>query len=91
MTGCSNRSDIIKDVDRLIKGRLPSSMRGIILTEDLPLLGEGLGLDSVGFVELFLMLEDYFGIRFPADLIEKGPLTVGSIIDHIYKARGPCT
>ena len=87
MTGWNNRSEIVKEVDRLIKSRLSSSLTGVKLTEDLSLLGEDLGLDSVGIVELFLVLEDYFGIPFQADLIEKGPLTVGRVIDHIYDAR----
>lgn len=82
-----NRLKIIKDVDRLIKGRLPSSLRGIELKEDVCLLDEGLGLDSVGLIELFLVLEEYFKVPFPVELIEKDPLTVGGVIDHICKAK----
>jgi acyl carrier protein len=81
-----NRSKIAGDVDRLIKSRLPSCTRGIEITEDMPLLGEGVGFDSVGLVELFLKLEEYFGIPFPVDLIEKEPLTVGVIIDHAFNS-----
>lgn len=87
MTKLSKRTEIITDVDRLIKGRLPSSLRGIELTEDLCLLDEGLGLDSVALIELFLVLEDYFNVPFPVELIEKDPLTVGGIIDHIYNTK----
>jgi acyl carrier protein len=90
-TEWSNRSEIIKDVDRIIKGQLPSSLSGIELTEEISLLNEGLGLDSIGIVELFLILEDYFGVPFTVDLIEKGPLTVGSVIDHIYNEKGRCS
>ncbi len=83
-----NRSEIAGDVDRIIKSRLPLYMGGTELTEDMPLLGEGVGLDSVGLVELFLKLEDYFGIPFPVDLLEKEPLTVGVIIDHAFNSPG---
>lgn len=87
MMELNNRSEIIKDVDRLIKGRLPSSLKGVELTEDASLLDECLGLDSVGLIELFLVLEDYFNVPFPVDLLENDPLTVGGIIDHIYNAK----
>jgi acyl carrier protein len=88
MAEAKNRSEVASDVDRVIKSRLPLYMRGIEITEDMPLLGEGLGLDSVGLVELFLKLEEYFGIPFPVELIEKEPLTVGVIIDHAFNALG---
>ncbi|MBN1627204.1 MAG: hypothetical protein JW944_11825 [Deltaproteobacteria bacterium] len=91
MAGLKNRSEIVNDVDRLIKGRLPSSLRGIELTEDICLLDEGLGLDSVALIELFLVLEDYFHVPFPVELMEKDPLTVGGIVDHICSIKNGLT
>jgi acyl carrier protein len=88
MSKVKNRAEIARDVDRLIRSRLPSSLRGITLTEGMSLLDEGLGLDSIALVELFLKLEDYFGISITADLIDKGPLTAGGIIDHIFNCLG---
>ena len=82
------RSEICKDVISIIRNRLPSSLNGVELTEDVSLFNEGLGLDSVAIVELFLILEEYFNVPFTVDLIEEGPLTFGSIADHICRAKG---
>ncbi len=87
MAELKNRPEIVKDVERLIKGRLPSSLKGIELTEDICLLDEGLGLDSVALIELFLALEDYFNVSFPVELMEKDPLTIGGVIDHICNTK----
>ena len=56
------------------------SREGGPLPDDLPLGPAGLGLDSVGIVELLLACEDAFGTRFDATFLERGPLTVGGLV-----------
>ncbi len=56
------------------------SREGDPLPNDLPLGPAGLGLDSVGIVELLLACEEAFGTRFDATLLERGPLTVGGLV-----------
>ena len=66
----------------------PGRFEGRELEEQLPLGEEGLGLDSIGIVELLLECEDRVGR--PAsraeELIEGGPITVGQLIDHLLDA-----
>lgn len=49
------------------------------LTLDAPL--EGLGIDSLGTVELLWLIEDAFKIKLPPDPVPL--LTVGDVVDYI--------
>jgi cytochrome P450/acyl carrier protein len=54
--------------------------------DEMPLGADGLGLDSVGVVELLLECETAFGVRLPADLAEAGGLTVGRLVAVVGQA-----
>jgi acyl carrier protein len=77
------QSEVMKGIIQLIKKRLPSSLQENTLHNDLSLLSDGLGLDSVGVVELFCDLEEYYNIPFPPELIEDMPLTIGKLVNHV--------
>ena len=52
-----------------------------------PLGSDGLGLDSLGAVELLAGLEGSLNIRFPDEFWSRGPRTVGDVVDFIAAAR----
>lgn len=55
------------------------------LQDELPLGPLGLGLDSVGIVELLLACEERFEFPFPPTLFDAGGLTVGRLIEHVRR------
>jgi acyl carrier protein len=79
--------DVGMEIRRLIKRHAVSSWEMSDLPDDLPLVDSGLGLDSVGVVELLVACEERFRIPFPADVLEGTPLTVGKLIDHVCQNR----
>ena len=55
---------------------------------DAPLFGEGLGLDSIDALELIVMLEKNYGIKFANPSEDKTILTsVATIAEYIRKMR----
>ena len=55
---------------------------------DAPLFGEGLGLDSIDALELIVMLEKNYGIKFANPSEGKAILTsVATIAEYIRKMR----
>lgn len=57
--------------------------------DDLPLFGEGLGLDSVDALELAMGLEEAFEVRLPDDAQARSVFrTVSSLAAWISAARG---
>jgi cytochrome P450/acyl carrier protein len=63
-----------------------SAPAGAALADDMLLGAEGVGLDSVGVVELLLDCETTFGVRLPPDLADSGALTVGGLVALVRKA-----
>jgi acyl carrier protein len=67
--------------------RLPIQPQDI--ADDLPLFGEGLGLDSIDALELVLELERSFGVVVGDDQVGGRVLrSVNSIVDFIKLTRG---
>ena len=57
-------------------------------TEDAPLFGAGVGLDSIGFLDVVLEIEEAVGIRLgEEDLTEEVLATVGSFVAHVERRR----
>lgn len=75
------------DVRRIILTFVPASWNEEDLVTDLPLGAEGLGLDSVALVELMLACERQWNVPFPPELLEQGPLTIGTLVDHLRRSR----
>jgi len=58
------------------------------INTDMPLFGDGLGLDSIDALEIILLLEKYYGIRIENPAEGKNIFySVGTIIDYIEKQQ----
>jgi acyl carrier protein len=68
---------------RTIREQAPLIWRTRELPFDLTLGASGLGLDSIGIVEVLIACESAVGIPFPPALFDDGPLTVGRLVDHV--------
>ena len=79
--------DVREEVHRLLRRHAPAATTGT-LADDLTLAEDGLGLDSVGLVELLLACEDLFGAGFAAKVLADTPLTVGKLVAHARRSPG---
>jgi acyl carrier protein len=78
---------VAADVRWLIRMKATPGLRAGDLPEDLSLGSNGLGLDSIALVELLLACEEHFSLPFPAALIDRAPLTIGHLIEHVLAER----
>ena len=76
-----------EQVRRLLRRHAPAATTDMPLADDLALAEDGLGLDSVGLVELLLACEDVFGAGFAATVLADAPLTVGKLV-ALARRRG---
>ncbi len=53
------------------------------LSDELPLGAGGLGLDSIGMVQLLLQCEERFHVAIAGELLAGEPLTMGRLAAHI--------
>jgi acyl carrier protein len=83
----NSERDVAADVRWLIRTKATAGLRGDDLPEDLSLGSSGLGLDSIALVELLLACEEHFSLPFPAGLIDRVPLTIGDLIEHVRAER----
>jgi acyl carrier protein len=67
----------------LLRTRVPRARDLGDLPDDLPLGEGGLGLDSIGLVELLLECEQRFRLPPLLTLLDGPPLTVGLLADHV--------
>ena len=74
------RAEIL--VTAIVADRLPVVLKPVASGRDQRLGANGLGFDSVTVVEILLECERQFDMAFPPSLFDKGPLTVGRLIDH---------
>jgi acyl carrier protein len=72
-------------VRRVIAARAPLRWRGLPLPDELPLGGDGLGLDSVSMVELLLECEEALGFSVPDAIFDEGPLSVGRLVTWVRR------
>ena len=83
----SEASDVATDVRCLVQHYAPSHWRIEDLVDELPLMDEGIGFDSVRVVELIDACDQRFGVRIPIEsLVEEKP-TVGGLIQRIRALR----
>jgi acyl carrier protein len=67
--------------------RLPLAPRDI--ADDVPLFGDGLGLDSIDVLELVLELERSFGVKITDEQLARRTLrSVNTIVQLIEQTRG---
>jgi acyl carrier protein len=82
------RGEVLARVRRLLIDGLDVKVEVEAIDPDTPLFGSGLGLDSIDAVELALLLEEHFGVKW-----EDGPMgragmrTVNSVVDMIMRHR----
>ena len=59
------------------------------ISDDIPLFGEGLGLDSIDALELAVSMEKTFGVSVPnSEVAGKALRSVNTIHDYILEKRG---
>jgi acyl carrier protein len=80
-------TDNIEDrVKRVILKRLKLNLRVENMTLDTPLIGKGLGLDSMGILELVVGLEEEFKIFFDdSELTIELFENIGNLTSHIIE------
>ena len=83
MTGKSKVAVAASAVRMLTLRHLPSFWAESDLHDDLSLMGEDIGLDSVEVAELLLDCEEHFGVTLPPEITEGDPLTIRKIVDRI--------
>ena len=66
-------------IRELLRRHAPSFWRDQPMPEELRLDDAGIGLDSIGLVELLLACERELGIRLPPDLLVDADMTVGRL------------
>jgi acyl carrier protein len=77
-------ASVAAQVRALIDAALPVEPEDV--TDDAALGEDGLGLDSVGVVDLLFACEERFGIELPAEVVLDGDgsaLTVGALVAHV--------
>ena len=76
--------DVPAAVRRIVLGHAGAD-RAAVLSDDLPLGEDGLGLDSIAIVEVVVECEDRFGVSLKA-LVERPGIRVGDLIEHVQRA-----
>ncbi|MCX5886349.1 MAG: phosphopantetheine-binding protein [Proteobacteria bacterium] len=81
-----NSVNIENRIKKVIKKRLKLKVNTGEISKDTPLIGKGLGLDSIGVLELVVGLEEEFNIMFEdselnIELFEN----IGSLTNYINK------
>ncbi len=82
-------SAVAEVVHELLRGRSPVARTRPALPDDLPLGAGGLGLDSIGLVELLLDCEQRLGVGPDPALLESQPLTVGRLVASLAARVAP--
>ena len=79
----------IDQLKQLIASKLDMNLQLGQIGEDVPLLGDGLNLDSLAIVELITLIEDRFGIEFgEADLNMEAFANLRSLAQVIHARQG---
>ena len=72
-------ADVEREIHELLRERNPR----VELTPDLPLGSAGVGLDSIGLVEVLLRVEEMFGVTLAAEMLAAGTITVGTLTRRV--------
>jgi acyl carrier protein len=81
--------ELRNEVARLIVAALNLEMRPEEIQPDVPLYGEGLGLDSIDILEVALVVSKRFGFQLRADNADNVRIfsSLTSLTEHIAAAR----
>ncbi|SDY98531.1 acyl carrier protein [Thermoactinomyces sp. DSM 45892] len=78
------RRELTQRIKAIIVERLNLDMEPNLITDDQPLFGRGLGLDSIDALELFVVIEDEFGVTIYDDNMEVFG-SVNKLADYILE------
>lgn len=76
------------EVKNMLVERLRLKIKPESITEDMRLVGEGLGLDSIDLIELSVAIEKLYGVEVKNE--QEGQVafqSVGSLIEYIRERR----
>jgi acyl carrier protein len=81
-----DRSRVLERVTALLRDQLPESTHGRPLDEDMGLLGQGLGVDSIEVLELVGAIEDDFGLTIDDDDLKAEHFeTIGTVVTFVMR------
>ncbi|PON13345.1 hypothetical protein C2W62_34850 [Candidatus Entotheonella serta] len=82
-----NTLKVERELRLLIQQQAPSTWQLEDLHDALSIGEDGVGLDSVAMVELFIVCEEHFGLPFPVIMLEDTAPTIGQLIDHVRRLQ----
>lgn len=78
------RKELLERIKRIIVDHLDLEIEPHLITDDQPIFGRGLGLDSIDALELFVVIEDEFGVTVYDDNIEVFS-SINKLADYIVE------
>ncbi|MGX4668273.1 phosphopantetheine-binding protein [Cerasibacillus sp. JNUCC 74] len=78
------RRKLTDRIKEIIVDRLDLEIDPNLITDDQPIFGRGLGLDSIDALELFVVIEDEFGVTIYDDNIEVFS-SINKLADYIVE------
>lgn len=87
MKDAGKADEIKSEIKKLVLQYVPLYLRDEEITDEVSLLSDGLGLDSVDVVDLILTIEDHFGLHFSPVLLNNLPLTVEKLAEFVRDRR----
>lgn len=82
------REEVLARVTRVLIDGLGVKIEPDELDPDTPLFGSGLGLDSIDAVELAVLMEETFGVKWDdGPMSRAGMRTVNSLVDRVLRHR----
>ena len=83
-----DRDRVRSEVKQLLVTGLRLQIPVAEIADDVPILGEGLGLDSIDALELVVLVEEQFRVSIPdEDVGRKALASVNALVDFILAER----